>query len=337
MAGPIWVRKVGRQNRDVRLLRSTSQTTKEVMVTRREKVSFPSGTVSCAGYLFLPEPHAGTGERLPVVILAHGFSGTMDRLVPYAERFATDGLAALVFDYRGFGESGGQPRQVVDLPGQHQDLRAAIAWVRSRSELDPDRVALWGNSLGGAHVISVAADDPGIAAVVAQIPFNGFPRRVEGRSTAAALRLFGAMVWDSIKGRLHLKPFYIPMVGQPGKLAVTTTLEAERHIQTLTGGNVATRWKNQVAPRGLLQMLRYRPAEDAARLQAPLLVCAAEQDRETPVDSARALVQAAPRGTLRVYPGTHFDFYTDPAIRDRALADQLGFLHEHLHASSKVA
>jgi dienelactone hydrolase len=307
------------------------------MVTRREKVSFPSGTVSCAGYLFLPEPQAGTGERLPVVILAHGFSGTMDRLVPYAERFATDGLAALVFDYRGIGESGGQPRQVVDLPGQHHDLRAAIAWVRSRSELDPDRVALWGNSLGGAHVISVAADDPGIAAVVAQIPFNGFPRRVEGRSTAAALRLFGAMVWDSIKGRLHLKPFYIPMVGQPGKLAVTTTLEAERHIQTLTGGNVATRWKNQVAPRGLLQMLRYRPAEDAARLQAPLLVCAAEQDRETPVDSARALVQAAPRGTLGVYPGTHFDFYTDPAIRDRALADQLGFLHEHLHASSKVA
>jgi uncharacterized protein len=58
-----------------------------------------------------------------------------------------------------------------------------------------DRVALGGNSLGGAHVISVAADDPRIAAVVTQIPFNGFPRRVEGRSTGAALRLFGAMVW----------------------------------------------------------------------------------------------------------------------------------------------
>ena len=83
-------------------------------------------------------------------------------------------------------------------------------------------------------------------------------------------------------------------------------------------------------------MLRYRPALDAARLQAPLLVCAAEQDRETPVDSARALVHAAAHGTLRVYPGTHFDFYTDPAIRDRALGDQLGFLHQHLHASSKV-
>ena len=306
-------------------------------MTKREKVSFPSGTVSCAGYLFLPEPQAGTGERLPVVILAHGFSGTMDRLIPYAERFAASGIAALVFDYRSFGESGGQPRQVVDLPSQHQDLRAAIAWARGREDLDPDRVALWGNSLGGAHVISVTAHDPRIAAVVAQIPFNGFPRQVEGRSTGAALRLFGAIVWDSIKGRLHLEPFYIPMVAKPGELAVTATQEADRHIQTLTGGDVATLWKNQVAPRGLLQMLRYRPAVDAARLQAPLLVCAAEHDRETPVDSARTLTHAAPRGVLRIYPGTHFDFYNDPAIRDRALADQLTFLHEHLHASSRVA
>ena len=83
-------------------------------------------------------------------------------------------------------------------------------------------------------------------------------------------------------------------------------------------------------------MMRYRPARDAARLQAPLLVCAAEQDRETPLDTARALVNAAPHGVLRVYPATHFDFYTDPAIRDQALADQLDFLHEHLHASSGV-
>jgi hypothetical protein len=127
------------------------------------------------------------------------------------------------------------------------------------------------------------------------------------------------------------------MVGKPGELAVTATHEADRHIETLTGGGVTTMWRNEVAPRGLLQMMRYRPALDAARLQAPLLVCAAEHDREAPVDTARALAHAAPRGTLRVYPGTHFDFYTDPSLRDRALADQLGFLHEHLRLSARPA
>ena len=123
---------------------------------RREKVAFAAGADVCAGYLSVPQAAAETGTRWPCVVLAQGISGTMDRLLPHAERFASAGIAALVFDYRGFGESGGEPRQVVDLPSQQADLRAAIAWVRGHEDLDPGRVALWGNSLGGAHVISVA-------------------------------------------------------------------------------------------------------------------------------------------------------------------------------------
>lgn len=84
-------------------------------------------------------------------------------------------------------------------------------------------------------------------------------------------------------------------------------------------------------------MLRYRPALDAARLRAPLLVCVATGDTETPEATARELADRAPHGTVRRYPGTHFDFYTNPSVRDRALADQLGFLHEHLHTSPRAA
>jgi quorum-quenching protein AidA len=303
---------------------------------RREKVSFVSGADACAGYLFVPEAPADTGRRWPCVVLAHGFSGTMDRLFPHAERFAAGGIAALVFDYRGFGESGGQLRQVVDLPRQREDLRAAIAWVRGRHDLDSGRLALWGNSLGGAHVISVAADDPGIAAVVAQIPFNGFPR-VRDRSATASLRLLAAILWDALRGKLGLSPAYIPMIGKPGQVAVVSTTHAQRHLATLAGEAGMTLWRNQVAPRGLLQMMRYRPATDAARLRAPLLVCVAIDDTETPEAMTRELADRAPHGALRRYPGTHFDFYTDPSVRDWALADQLGFLHEHLRSSSRTA
>jgi hypothetical protein len=45
-----------------------------------------------------------------------------------------------------------------------------------------------------------------------------------------------------------LEPFFIPMVGKPGESAVTATHQADRHIQTLTGGQATTRWQNQVAP-----------------------------------------------------------------------------------------
>ena len=76
----------------------------------RERVSFPSGGVECAGYWY----HPARGERTaPCVVLATGFSGTMDWIVPsFAERFAAAGMATLIFDYRHFGESGGEPRQL---------------------------------------------------------------------------------------------------------------------------------------------------------------------------------------------------------------------------------
>ncbi|MFI6676353.1 alpha/beta hydrolase [Kribbella sp. NPDC050470] len=286
----------------------------------RTKVSFSAAGVRCVGYLYLP-----AGSRpLPCVVLCHGFSGTMDRLFDYAERFAAAGFAALVFDYRGFGESDGEPRQLPDIDAQLVDVRAAVAFARGHERVDPDRVLLWGNSLGGAHVITVAGSDPRIAGVVAQIPFNGFPKKVEGRSTADTLRLLGAIVWDAVRGKLGLPPYYIPMVGRPGQLAVTATPEAEQHIQILTGGQT-TLWRNSVAPRGLLQMMRYRPAEAAARLTCPLLVCVATEDRETPLETTRQLADRAPRGELRAYPGTHFTFYTDPAFRDRVVADQIDF------------
>jgi fermentation-respiration switch protein FrsA (DUF1100 family) len=222
----------------------------------------------------------------------------------------------------------------VDVTGQHEDIRAAVAWLRGRDDIDADRIALWGNSLGGAHVISVAATDPRIAAVVAQIPFNGFPRRVEGRSAGAALRVFAAIAWDALRGALRLSPAYIPMIGTPGQVAVVSSTDAQRHLDMLSGGNSSTLWRNQVAPRGLLQMMRYRPAEDAARLAMPLLVCIAIDDRETPEATARLLADRAPHGTLLRYPGTHFDFYTDQATRDRVLADQIAFLSEHLKVRS---
>ena len=152
----------------------------------RIRVTFDSGGGELAGYLHRPASATGT---LPCVVMGHGFSGTQDRLFENARRFAEAGFAALTFDYRSFGESGGEPRQVVSVRGQLEDWRAAIRFARGLEGVDPDRVALWGSSLGGGHAVSVAAENPRIAAVVAQMPFNGFPRRVEGRSTLDALRL----------------------------------------------------------------------------------------------------------------------------------------------------
>ncbi|RJL32271.1 alpha/beta hydrolase [Bailinhaonella thermotolerans] len=286
-----------------------------------------SGGIRLAGYLHLPDDRPGP---YPCVVLCHGVSGTMDRLFPNARHFAAGGLAALVFDYRDFGESDGEPRQLVEIEGQQEDIRAAVSFARGHRDLDPARILLWGNSLGGAHVISVAAADPAIRAVVAQIPFNGFPRKVEGRSPWQTLRLQAVVLWDALRGRLGLPPHYIPMVGPPGALAVTATPEADEHIRILSGSGEKTLWRNEIAPRAFLPMSRYRPADAAPHLKMPLLICVAEDDKETPAAQTRPLAEKAPQAELRTYPGTHFGFYNDPTIRHQVLTDQLTFYRHHL-------
>lgn len=292
----------------------------------RTRVRFDSGGVELVGYLY---HSADAGGRLPGVVMGHGFSGTQDRLFDAAGRFAGAGLAALTFDYRSFGESGGEPRQVVSVEEQQGDWRAAIRFARGLECVDSERVALWGSSLGGGHVVSVAAEDPRVAAVVAQIPFNGFPRRVEGRSTMETLKLLWAMIVDAVRGRLGISPRYVPMVGKPGEVAMTATPRANEHIAALEGERVGSSWRNEVAPRGLFGMMRYRPGEVANRLAMPLLVSIAEDDREGPEELTRQIAERAPRGELRRYPGDHFDFYRDP-VRRRVLVDQIEFLRTHL-------
>src|SRR6187399_2079187 len=72
----------------------------------RKDVDFLSGSDTCAAWWY---PAANTVGPAPVVVMAHGLSGTRrDRLGPFAERFADAGFAALVFDHRGFGDSGGE-------------------------------------------------------------------------------------------------------------------------------------------------------------------------------------------------------------------------------------
>jgi dienelactone hydrolase len=294
--------------------------------SERTTVSFNSGGVELVGYVYHA---AGADGDAPCVVMGHGFSGTQDRLFANAERFAGAGFAVLTFDYRNFGESGGQPRQLVSIGGQLEDWRAAIRFARGLEDVDLERIALWGSSLGGGHVICVAAEDPRIAAVVAQVPFNGFLRRVEGRSTLDTLKLLWAMGMDAARGILGRPPHYIPMVGGPGEVAVTATPEAQEYIAALSGETRDSLWCNEVAPRALFAMMRYRPGDEAHRLGMPVLVCVAERDLETPEKRARQIAERASRGELRRYPVCHFDFYRDP-VRQRVLADQIDFLRTHL-------
>lgn len=288
------------------------------------RVHFASDNVECVGYLYHPTRVA---ERLPCIVMGAGFGGTQDTpsIQAIAQEFAEVGFTALTFDYRNFGESGGTPRQLIRIKQQHEDFHATIHFARSQASIDPERIALWGTSLGGGHVIAVAADDPRVAAVVAQIPFNGFPKKVEGRSSLATLRLLGAMVTDAFRGWVGLPPYYIRAVGGSGELAVMASPQAQQTIETMHSAH----WRNQVAPRVLFEMMGYKPSDKAHQLAMPILVCMAEHDRETPADLVCQVVEQAPDGELKSYLYSYFEFYR-PEVRAQVVKDQIDFLRKQL-------
>ena len=136
----------------------------------KQPITFPCQQVQCAGELWLP---AGVSKP-PVVIMAHGFGATIEYgLKPFAERFAQAGLAVVLFDYRGFGRSGGQPRQVVDGEEHVKDWVQAIDAVAQRPEVNGQRLGIWGSSYSGGHVLRAAAARPALVkAVSSQVPFE---------------------------------------------------------------------------------------------------------------------------------------------------------------------
>jgi len=297
----------------------------------RSDVSFPSNGTECAAWLYRPDGEAPH----PLVVMAHGFSGTRELgLEPYAERFRAAGIGVLLFDYRHFGASGGEPRQLLDIRAQQADYHAAIAWGRRLDWVDPARVALFGSSFSGGHVVVVASQDPRIAAVVAQCPFE------DGIATARALfgvnmlKLTAAGIRDQVGALAGRPPHYVPAIGEPGSFAVMTTPDSKPGFEAILPAD--TRWENRVAARIALRFATYRPGTSARHVRCPILFCVCDRDALAPAEATVRHAHRAPLAEVKRYPIGHFDIYVGE-WHERAVADQVAFLTRHLLDSAPAA
>ncbi|MEU2089659.1 alpha/beta hydrolase [Nocardia beijingensis] len=181
---------------------------------QRRDVEFISGGVPCAAWLYTTP---GASEPRPMVIMGHGLGAVREmRLAAFAERFAANGWSVLVFDYRHLGASGGQPRQLLDIGRQLADWHAAVAFARTLPEVDVERIALWGTSFGGGHVLQVGSRDPQVAAIVAQCPFTDGPASLISRlrtGPLSAVALMAAGILDTACSWLGIRPLLMPMAG----------------------------------------------------------------------------------------------------------------------------
>lgn len=270
--------------------------------------------------------------------MATGMGGTKDSgLLPFAEAFAGAGLDALLFDYRGFGESAGEPRQLAWPPRHREDLAAAVDFARTIDGVDPGRIVLWGWSWGGSHCLHQAAEHPeGLAALVLVGP------EANGLAALRHLTAQGGVRWlaplniaatrDLAAQARGRPPVMLPIVGPPGSAAVLTTEESEPGYTALAGPT----WRNEVAARVALAEPVNRGAARAKDLRCPVLVQNGEYDSISDPAAVRKIAwDAKGHSEMREYPGGHFDFFLD--LKERAISDQLSFLRRHLSAAPSQA
>jgi alpha-beta hydrolase superfamily lysophospholipase len=229
--------------------------------------------------------------------MAHGLSGTRrDRLGSFAERFAAEGAAALVFDHRGFGDSAGEPDRF-EPARQLEDWRAAIAFARSLRGIDADRVVTFGSSIGGGNALAAAAEDRHVRAAISQVPMLDLRRQAHRSPPEVVARVRAAA---EARG-------YLPAVGQPHEAAFINAPGSEAGWRHVVAIGEDSRWRNRASASWLLGE-PYRPAIHAAALHCPWLVCVGGADQVARPGPAIEAARRAPLGELRVYPDVdHFD------------------------------
>jgi len=284
----------------------------------RKKVSFKSKGLLCSGWLYVPD---GAGEKSPAIVMAHGLSAVKEQALPgYAEKFVAAGFVTLVFDYRFFGESEGEPRCQLFPLEMVDDYRNAITWVSGQPEVDPDRIGIWGTSFSGSYVLYAGTFDRRVKAVVAQVPNVASPGSRHKRSPERWESDARTMIEERVERYRTGLVDYVKIVAAAGEQCI---IPGKSAYDFFAGSQAAApSWRNQLTRESLEKMREFDPVGSIELMSpAALLLIAGERDELISLDSVKSVYERArdPK-QLVTLPITHFEIYYDPWLSRAAEA-----------------
>ena len=269
------------------------ETARRVKLYQMEEVRFGHNGVTLAGTLFTPlayGPH-------PAVVFAHG-SAPHERWhqVSMAQFFARHGIAVLIYDKRGRGESTGD-FSTAGIEALAADALAGVGYLQTRAEIQPDRIGLWGTSQG-AWVVSLAASQSDeVAFVIA--------------ASAAGMSIGEQVIWQTTN-ELHYLGYNAPMLelNRKGWLLLYDSLPLHRKgILPLP----SFLWITRLDP-------HYSGLPAYQNIRQPLLIVQAGLDKQVPPrSSARLILEANPQADVIFYPTAKHSMW---------LAGENGYEHE---------
>ena len=265
----------------------------------QQPVEFFSEGTKVSGLLRTPDgPGNGAG-----IVQGPGWLGLKDAnlYLPYHEALTEAGFTVLIFDYRGFGDSG---PGTLSPPMQLEDLVNAVTFLRTMDGIE--HVGVFGSGgTGGGNAVLLAARDPRVHCAVSQVPV------ADGADWLRRMRATDEE-WSAFLGRLEEDRATRVLTGRGEMVHPREEImipAAERRTTTVkkdVDGRIPT-----LVPLGAAdEILAYRPVDAASRV-AGLMVVAVHDDLVTPTDHAEALFEAAaaPKRLVMQHDTTHYAAY----------------------------
>ncbi|HEX5075541.1 MAG TPA: alpha/beta fold hydrolase [Gemmatimonadaceae bacterium] len=280
-----------------------------------EEVTIPVATYSLAGTLLVPK--GGTRHPAAVMVTGSGLQ-TRDQRIPLpgleqyapfrqiAERLASNGIAVLRVDDRGIGGSTGRETlENATTTSLAEDTRAQITWLRSRKEIDPQRIVVIGHSEGASIAAMIGASDPKLAAVVMMAGVAKRGAEVSIEQQEDMLRSDTTMTEAAKQG-----------LREQQKEAVKTVL---------AGGDLP----GQKANAWIREYFAYDPLPTARKVKQPLLILQGERDRQ--VDQSHAQILAA---AVRDAGNKDVTVKVFPTLNHLFLPSKTGSFNEYSHLTT---
>jgi len=292
---------------------------------RETDLELQSGDDICRAWFFTPD---GAAAPRPCIVMGHGFGLTREcSLREFALAFAGAGYAVLLFDYRGFGDSGGAPRQLVSVRKQLEDWQAVIEFARAQREVDSNRIVTWGFSLGGGHALSAAARNENVAAVIAVAPmFDGLSSTlaaVRRWSPLAFLRIIGRGLQDLIGSWFGRPPTMVPITASPGELCLLASPDAYPGYRAM----VPRDFNYEIPARVALLLWTYRPGLMLRRFSRSTLVLPSKIDKINPPGPIIRRSRDCKFATIIELDCEHMEIATEPH-RSQIVRSTLDFLRQ---------
>ncbi|MBY4108216.1 alpha/beta fold hydrolase [Rhodococcus fascians] len=271
-------------------------------------LEFALSSTVLRGRLYYPEFAVGPA---PTVIAHSGIGSVAEGIYELAPFFTEVGLAVLFYDHRGFGYSDGEPRQQIDPWQFGRDMREVITILGDRDDVDENRIAPWGISLGGLVSLFVAGTDLRVAAVVASVPpISGWAARQLFPAEALA-GLDEAIAADRRAQLAGAAPSMLQTTGRRSPDGPPVMFTDEEGIEFTAHYLKLPSFRNELTLSSLDRLFEMEVGVYAERIAAPLFMILATDDTVAPVEDAREMfARVRSEKKLAEYPGQHYGILT---------------------------